>query len=481
MTLPISAAASSSASVPPTVTKRPRPTNQLHVLAIFAVGAELARRTLGLEDWARGGYLPLGGSRGGDASSTGSAMRPGSTQGPVGTDAWLLPGLRDLVRGEEVRWHRRGPSAEAGPNGLAHHEHCSFGGVEIRHVQCWLPPGDPERTWLVVHLRVPCDSDDRTDELETASRLLRDLVPRATYQHLPNCLFHRLAADGGGVATGEGMPPARCAASAAAQDPILEHKGLLVFAHGPRFHQAPPPNLALGTGGGRAGGRPWTPESQWLWWLSECLSTRSRNQHGMPISIEQDVTEFEGHLLYVGARATVLVDDPAQHVRFDRVWENQFDVLLTDAMVLATYQRDRLYLLANHLIVEDRASRADLRALWRQLSEFRRSWWWVSVGVAPDNSVLQSYQRAHRLPELMDQLVHEVHDYREHEELRMAAILNWSVAAFAILSVAGAVGELASGYGALGRTWAVALIAATGAAVLVVLSVLRSRNSFRRR
>lgn len=66
--------------------------------------------------------------------------------------------------------------------------------------------------------------------------------------------------------------------------------------------------------------------------------------------------------------------------------------------------------------------------------------------------MLQSYQRAHRLPELMDRLVHEVHDCHAHEGLRLTTILNWSVAASAILSIAGAVGELVSGYGSLGRT-----------------------------
>jgi len=439
--------------------------NRLEVLAICTVPADVATRRLGLEDWEPGGYEPLRRATGASAGST-------------GTDAWLLPALRELLRGTQVRRHRRAPAHRPC---CAPSERCSIGHAEIPRAQCWSPPGDRERTWLMVHLRVPVSADEDTDELNAAALLLRDLAPRAGYTGTSPCLLQRLATDAADAGPDSDAPTTpRATSSPGTEDLIIEHKGLLVFAHGPRFHVDPPSNLVAGVLGGHLGRPSWSPEHQWLWWLSECVSATSTHQHGMPITIEKDVIDFEGHLLYVGTRATVLVDDPAQQVVFDKVWENQFDVLLTDAMLLATYQRDRLYGLANRLLSQERAPRADLRMLWRQLSEFRRAWWWVSTGISPDNAVLQSYQRAHRLPELMDQLVHEVHDYREHEELRLAAILNWSVAAFAILSIAGAVGELASGYGSLGRTWAWALSGLTGAALLVVLMVARVMRGARR-
>lgn len=442
------------------------PVYGLEVLAICTVPADVATRRLGLEDWERGGYEPLGG------------CTTGTSAGSTGTDAWLLPALRELLRGTEVRQHCPPPAHRPC---CAPSERCSIGQAEICRAQCWSPPGDQERKWLMVHLRVPVPAHDFTRELNAASLLLRDLAPRAGYTGAARCLLERLATDAADVGSDGGTPATRPATSSPGmEDLLVEHKGLLVFAHGPHFHEDPPSNLVKGVHGAHLGRPSWSSEHQWLWWLSECISAKSTHQHGMPITIEKDVTDFEGHLLYVGTRATVLVDDPAQPVVFDKVWENQFDVLLTDAMLLATYQRDRLYGLANRLISQDRASRADLRMLWRQLSEFRRAWWWVSTGISPDNAVLQSYQRAHRLPELMDQLVHEVHDYREHEELRLAAILNWSVAAFAILSIAGAVGELAAGYGSLGRTWAWVLSGLTGAAALVVLIMDRVRRGVMR-
>jgi len=221
--------------------------NRLEVLAIGTVPAAVATRCWRVEDWEPGGYEPLRRTAGASAGST-------------GTDAWLLPALRELLRGTQVRRHRPAPSHRPC---CAPSERCSIGQAEIRRAQCWSPPGDQERTWLMVHLRIPVSADEDTDELNAASLLLRDLAPRAGYTGTSHCLLQRLATDAADGGPDRGTPATpQATSSPGMEDLLLEHKGLLVFAHGPRFHFDPPSNLVAGVHGGHLGRPSWSPEHQ---------------------------------------------------------------------------------------------------------------------------------------------------------------------------------------------------------------------------
>lgn len=240
------------------------------------------------------------------------------------------------------------------------------------------------------------------------------------------------------------------------EDLAVTPNGCFIHATGDRFHKPLPGIVDFSLHG--SPGTPWGPEAQWLWWLSECVETNRRRDP--PASIEDQIFDFKGSDAYVGRNAAVVVDCPNRTAsgtastgwvaaqpdladefpvptpKAGRVRNQQLDVHACNALLLATYQRNRLYHFSDLLICQSGGSKP-LEQLKRELFDFRQRFWWIHLDSNPASSdLLKAYHHAHRLPLLMEQLVNETRDYVDALELGESHRLNTLVKLLTVLLVA---------------------------------------------
>jgi hypothetical protein len=119
--------------------------------------------------------------------------------------------------------------------------------------------------------------------------------------------------------------------------------------------------------------------------------------------------------------------------------------IYADAFLLGMVQLHALHDLADDLSdLEDPARHP--RAVGRldnELSRARNSLWWQHLTQhGPGNRLLLGYQTQHRLPELMQQLTHDLEDYARQASTRSGVVLNVIVAVFTLVSAIGVLIDL---------------------------------------
>jgi hypothetical protein len=222
----------------------------------------------------------------------------------------------------------------------------------------------------------------------------------------------------------------------------------------------------------------WTPDLQWLWLLA------SATPPGDYLPAPEDAVELVRSIIHLSAHWKVLVlrdgaaylgsgADMSSTYRLAGDAEFHFRTIYLDALLVAQSQRLQLTRIADELaaLADPMGNPTPLLRLERELTAFRNVYWWQHLGPQwHGNRLLAAYQTGHGIPELLDQVTHELGDYSHKANTAATQRTEALVGVLAVIGLPiGAALELVHALG-IDNPWWIAL--ALVLAALVIAAIL---------